>query len=152
MAKGQSFWGREVRCRWERQLELMVEAFHAPGGSALPLRLNYNRNLALIRGFSGPEKGALLTALVPSSSSRSNPLKLKSNQNCNTSLMISTSNRRWILINASTHVSNRLETLFELNPLLFSTRQKLVKKIPGSPEGQEQVHEKKNPVWVGVQR
>lgn len=29
--------------------------------------------------------------------------------------------------------------------------QKLAKKIPGTPEGQAPVHEKKNPVWKGMQ-
>lgn len=33
-------------------------------------------------------------------------------------------------------------------PSLSSLRlQKLAKNIPGSPEGQPQIHEKKNPVW-----
>lgn len=35
---------------------------------------------------------------------------------------------------------------------LFPFVQKLAKKIPGSPEGQPQIHEKKNPIWSGVQR
>ncbi|PWN52048.1 putative NADH dehydrogenase 22K chain precursor [Violaceomyces palustris] len=38
-----------------------------------------------------------------------------------------------------------------LNQCVFE-KLKLVKNIPGSPEGQPQIHEKKNPVWSGVQR
>jgi hypothetical protein len=30
--------------------------------------------------------------------------------------------------------------------------QKLVKKIPGTPEGQVPVHEKRNAIYTGVQR
>lgn len=33
-----------------------------------------------------------------------------------------------------------------------SVLQGLSKNIPGSPEGQPQIHEKKNPVYKGVQR
>ena len=36
--------------------------------------------------------------------------------------------------------------------ILVRVRQKLAKKIPGSPEGQPPIHEKKNPVLTGVQR
>ena len=34
----------------------------------------------------------------------------------------------------------------------FDVSQKLEKKIPGAPEGQVPIQDKKNPIFIGVQR